>query len=162
MKTLLIFRHAKSDWNDPSLPDKERPLNPRGKQDAPKMGRLLRKQGLLPDIVLCSNAKRARRTLELASDAAAYRGETLYLDSLYAAPPQAYLKALAKLGERHDLVMVVGHNPGLEELLALLTGETQALPTAAIAQVELPIKSWEELGKGEPGRLVELWKPKGL
>lgn len=162
MKTLLILRHAKSDWGDPSLEDHDRPLNARGKRDAPRMGELLRRQNLLPDLILCSTAKRARQTVKLLTEAAGYTGEVSYLESLYAAPPSAYLKACAGLPEEIQTVMVVGHNPGLEELLAGLSGEHLALPTAALAEVELPIARWQELQQPVRGRLLHLWRPKEL
>jgi phosphohistidine phosphatase len=162
MKTLLIFRHAKSDWGDASLADHDRPLNKRGREDAPRMGALLRQESLNPDLVLCSTAKRARKTAELALEEAGYASEIRFLEDFYAAPPQVYFKALAQLPDPVDLVMVVGHNPGLEELLARLTGELQALPTAALAQVELPIDRWDQLNPQTRGKLVELWKPKEL
>lgn len=162
MKTLLILRHAKSDWSDSSLSDHDRPLNDRGKHDAPRMGELLRRQNLLPDLILSSTAKRARQTTRLLSEAAGYSGEIQWLESLYAAPPSAYLKACSGLPDSVQTVMVVGHNPGLEELLAGLTGELQSLPTAALAEVELPIESWQELRNPVRGRLLHLWKPKAL
>lgn len=162
MKTLLILRHAKSDWDDPALADHDRPLNARGKRDAPRMGEVLRREGLAPEAILCSSAKRARKTAELVSEAAGLEGEPQLLDELYAAAPSAYLKACAGLGEDIDTAMVVGHNPGLEELLEMLTGELLPLPTAALAQVELPIANWAELRKRVRGRLVNLWRPKEL
>ncbi len=162
MKTLLILRHAKSSWKDETLPDHERPLNKRGKQSAPLMGELIRREGLLPDFVLCSTAKRARQTADLVAEASDYQGEIEYLRELYAAPPQAYLQALSKLDDRYERVMVVGHNPGLEELLQALTGEMQPLPTAALAQVELPIQQWAEVKSVRRGKLVEIWRPKEL
>lgn len=162
MKTLLILRHAKSSWKDETLPDHERPLNKRGKQSAPLMGELIRREGLLPDLILCSTAKRARQTADLVAEASAYQGEIQHSRELYAAPPQAYLQALSQLEDQYERVMVVGHNPGLEELLQALTGEMQPLPTAALAQVDLPIESWAELKSLRRGRLVEIWRPKEL
>jgi phosphohistidine phosphatase len=167
MKTLLILRHAKSSWKDESLPDHERPLNKRGKQDAPRMGKLLRDEGLIPDLILSSDARRARATIELVAQECHYDGEILFLRELYAAEPEAYLEALAQQGGDAASVMIVGHNPGLEELLEELTGERLPLPTAALAQVALPIEHWSELGANArddmpQGKLVNLWRPKDL
>lgn len=164
MKTLLILRHAKSSWKDEDLPDHERPLNRRGQADAPQVGSYLRQQGLLPDLILCSTAKRARATAELMSEALGYRGELRLAPEFYAAPPEAYLQALAGLPDDEAMVMVVGHNPGLEELVHRLTGEYQPMPTAALAQVQLPIERWAELSPQaaprRPGRLAAIWRPK--
>jgi phosphohistidine phosphatase len=162
MKTLLILRHAKSSWDDLSQDDHERPLNSRGRKDAPRIGELLKKQDLLPDLILSSTAARARATAELAADEAGYSGEIRFSHSLYASGPQAFLSALASLAQEYSCVMIVGHNPGLEELIYTLTGEVHPLPTAALAQVELPIQDWEELNAAPQGRLVKLWKPKEL
>ncbi|MCL4559947.1 MAG: histidine phosphatase family protein [Chloroflexi bacterium] len=162
MKTLLIFRHAKSDWGDPGLPDADRPLNKRGKRDAPRMGRLMRSEGLLPDIILVSSAKRARQTVEAAAEAAAYQGEEEIHPEFYMAGPDAYLQAVSDLDDRIRCAMVVGHNPGLEELLAGVTGTGEGLPTAALARVDLPIDHWKDLRPGVAGRLVHIWRPKEL
>ena len=162
MKTLLIFRHAKSSWDDPNLPDQERPLSPRGRKDAPRVGKLLHKQELLPDLVLCSSALRTRQTAELALKEAGYTREVRVVDELYAAAPEAILEALATLPDAVQRVMVIGHNPGLEELLFYLTGERQPLPTAALAQIDLPIQSWSEMRAAPKGVLVGIWRPKEL
>jgi phosphohistidine phosphatase len=167
MKTLLILRHAKSSWKDDTLPDHDRPLNKRGKADAPRMGKLLRDEDLLPDLILSSDAHRARATAELVAEEIHYEGEIAFLRDLYAAEPEAYLDALKRLGGEAACVMVVGHNPGLEELLQELTGEYQPLPTAALAQVSLPMSHWSELvadleAAGMQGKLVNLWNPKDL
>jgi phosphohistidine phosphatase len=167
MKTLLILRHAKSSWKDDALPDHDRPLNKRGKADAPRMGKLLRDEDLVPDLILSSDARRARATAELAAEESHFEGEITFLRDLYAAEPEAYLDALAQMGGEAACVMVVGHNPGLEELLQELTGEYQPLPTAALAQVSLPLDRWSDLSAepeaaGVQGKLVNLWNPKDL
>jgi phosphohistidine phosphatase len=162
MKTLLILRHAKSSWEASNLDDHERPLSKRGRADAPRMGKLLHKQNLLPDLILCSSAERARTTTELVAEAASYKGETMLSRDLYAAPPQAYLDALSKVPDQFKRVMLVGHNPGLEQLLYLLTGQPETLPTTALAQVDLPIDKWGELSKEAKGTLMNIWRPKEL
>ncbi len=160
MKTLFILRHAKSGWDEPDLPDHERPLNKRGKADAPRVGEWLRAEGLLPDLIISSTAKRARHTAELVIEGCNYRRDLLLLRELYAAPPVAYLNALAKVSDECQRVMVVGHNPGIEDLLKLLTGENQPMPTAALAQVSLPIERWGGLDINTRGDLVQIWRPK--
>ncbi|MBN2549242.1 MAG: histidine phosphatase family protein [Anaerolineales bacterium] len=162
MKMLLIFRHAKSSWDDPGLDDHERPLNKRGRQDAPRMGQLIREEELQPDLILCSTAKRARSTAELAAKEAGYQGEIRPLDELYAAPAEAYLRVLAGISEKFDCVMLVGHNPGLENLLTLLSGRVEPLPTAALAHVRLDVRSWSDITLRTSGELIQVWRPKDL
>lgn len=162
MKTLLILRHAKSSWRDSELADHDRPLNKRGKQDAPRIGNLLRREDLVPDLIVSSSAKRAHKTAELVIEASGYEGELRLDDELYAADPEGILDALQSLADDYERVMVIGHNPGLEELLELLTGEWQRLPTAALAQVKLRLDSWQDLEEDTQGKLVNLWLPRQL
>ena len=162
MKTLLILRHAKSSWKDSSLADHDRPLNKRGKQDAPRMGKFLRKQGLVPDKIISSTAKRARKTATAVAKAAQYEGKVELTQAFYHAGPGAYLAALCDLSDDYQRVMVVGHNPGMEELVAILTGRMETMSTAAIAHVALPIEGWQELDYEVQGELLHLWHPKEL
>ena len=99
MKTLLVLRHAKSSWKEDRLPDRERPLNKRGREDAPKMGKLLRKHDLLPDLVLSSAAQRARLTAELVIEESGYDGEFELKEELYSFDVEPYLKALTKVAD---------------------------------------------------------------
>lgn len=162
MKSLLILRHAKSSWKEVGLSDHDRPLNKRGRHDAPKMGRLIRQKGLAPQLIICSGAKRARETVERVIEACGCKGELRFSEELYAAGPEAYIKVLKELDDRYERVMVVGHNPGLEELLEVLTAEEHLLPTAALAQLALPIKKWRELDDSTEGDLIKLWAPRQL
>jgi phosphohistidine phosphatase len=159
MKTLLILRHAKSAWDEPGVADHDRPLSKRGKRDAPRMGQLLRDEELVPDLILSSTAKRARRTAQLVAETCGYEGDIELDESLYLADPEAYLEALADLPDAVQRVMVVGHNPGLEELLEALTGEAEPLPTAALAEVALSIAHWGQ-AKAAQGQLVNVWLPR--
>ena len=162
MKTLLVLRHAKSSWDDPALDDHERPLNERGRRDAPRMGELVRGYGLMPDVVISSDAVRARLTAEAVVKAARYAGEILLDPNLYMAGPADILSLLRTVREKAETVMIVGHNPGLEELVAQLTGDRQDLPTAALAQIVLPIDRWRDLKPSTRGTLVRHWRPKEL
>lgn len=163
MKTLLVLRHAKSSWADQGLSDHERPLNDRGRRDAPRMGRLLRDEGVRPDLVVSSDAVRARRTAEAVSHAAGYEGEIVLDPRLYGASPGEIVGVLRTVEPAAArTVMIVGHNPGLEELVAQLTGEPQEFPTAALAQIALPIDEWRELTLSARGGLIALWRPKEL
>lgn len=162
MKTLLILRHAKSSWKDDTLPDHDRPLNKRGKQDAPRMGKLLQEKGLVPDLIISSTAKRARKTAEMVAEESGYEGEIQLERDLYAFEPTAYLEELAQIEDHFQTILIVGHNPGLEELVEQLTGEFARLPTAALAQVSLPVESWSDLDEETQGQLSNLWRPKEL
>ena len=162
MKTLLVLRHAKSSWDDPALDDHERPLNTRGRRDAPRMGEFVREYGLIPDVVISSDALRARLTAESVAEAAGYTGEIVLDSRLYMAGPADILSLLPRVRENAETVMIVGHNPGLEQLVEQLTGERQDLPTAALAQIGLPIDEWRDFKRWMRGTLVGLWRPKEL
>jgi phosphohistidine phosphatase len=161
MKTLLLMRHGKSSWKDSSLPDYERPLKKRGKKDSEKMGKLLKKENILPSLILCSGAKRARQTAEILMEESHFPGKIKYLDSFYMSEPEAYVEKLKTLSEVPS-VMIIAHNPGLETFLQMLVEEIDSLPTAAIAQLELPINDWKEMDENTHASLINLWKPREL
>ena len=161
MKTLLILRHAKSSWNNANLSDHDRPLNERGKLDAPRVGEILKEHHLIPDLIITSTAEGALATAEAAAIHSDYASEIKIERRFYHAPPSTYLAVLRELGDGPDRVMVVGHNPGLEDLVSHLTGESEFMPTAALAQVELSITRWSSLNETTQGKLAFLWRPKG-
>ena len=162
MKTVLILRHTKSSWSNPGLADIDRPLNKRGLRDAPRMGQLLRDEDLLPDLIITSTARRALMTVEALVDASGYDGEVHLTNDFYHASTEAFLAILSQVPDDYQRVMVVGHNPGLEALLDVLTGEYLRMPTAALTQVSLPIQSWAQAGDDIRGVLVDFWRPKEL
>ena len=160
MKTLLLLRHAKSSWKDAARADHDRPLNKRGKAEALRVGQWLRQQSLVPDLILASTAKRARRTAERVAEASGYAGEVQREADLYPGDPEDYLDALQGVADEYDCVLVVGHNPGLEEFLELLTRSQELMPTAALAHISLPIEHWQQLTSMTKGLLVNLWRPR--
>jgi len=160
MKTLLILRHAKSSWKKPDLPDHDRPLNKRGKKEAPKVGQYLKEKDLVPDLILCSTARRAMETAQAVADACGFEGKVDYQKDLYLSEPAIYLDILHCLPDEARRVMVVGHNPDVEELLTMLTEVDEHLTTSALAVVDLPISSWEELNEATDGKLQILWVPR--
>jgi phosphohistidine phosphatase len=162
MKRLLVLRHAKSSWKNPELADHDRPLNKRGKRDAPRIGRLLRQEGLVPDLIVSSTAARARKTAKHVAAECGSAGGVELTRRLYMSGAREYLRVLGEVGGDHRSVMVVGHNPDVEELVRVLTGADETMPTAALALIELPLDSWRELAPGSRGRLMELWRPKEL
>jgi len=160
MKTLLLLRHAKSSWKDDSLDDHDRPLNARGKKEAPKIGQLLLAEHLLPDVILSSDAKRCRRTVEKVCESAGYRGETILSSELYLANPATYFRALARLPDEVSRVLVVGHNPGMEELVETLIERYEPMTTAALAHIRLTaLDRWGAIDSTMRGELVKLWQP---
>ena len=144
MRILTLVRHAKSDWKDTSLSDKERPLNRRGERDAPKMGRRLVKHGIRPSLIIASPAVRAWTTAKIIARKISYpaeflqREETLYLASL-----NELLDAVAAQDDGFKSLMVVGHNPGLTDFANFLVpGLTNNLPTAGVVSVQFEGDDW--------------------
>lgn len=162
MKTLLLMRHAKSSWKHPDLPDQDRPLNKRGEKDAPRMGKFIREKELIPQVILASPAKRVTQTVDGMLEKMAFKGKVEYIDSLYLAEPSAYLSTLQTISDKFERVLVVGHNPGLEGLLQILSGKVESLPTASLAHLILPIEHWTDLKEDTRGELVERVKPRDL
>src|SRR3954467_4730312 len=139
MKTLLLLRHAKSSWKEPNLSDFERPLNKRGLKTAPLMGRFLRRKKLKPDLIVSSPAERARQTTALVIEAMRLDVELKHDERIYEASVARLLEVISQIAESANLLLLVGHNPGLEELLEILTGEARQFSTAALAQITLDI-----------------------
>lgn len=162
MKTLLVLRHAKSSWNNGGLADHDRPLNERGRQDAPRMGRLLRSEDLTPGLILSSSAVRAATTAALVAEACGYEDVIIVTRDLYLAAPEDYIMALHEWAGDHDIVMVVGHNPGVEELVQLFTDEDEGMSTGALAQIALPAVSWQQVSLDTEGKLLNFWRPREL
>lgn len=162
MKTLLILRHGKSSWKDVTLADHDRPLKKRGRESAERMGRFLRESNLLPDRILTSSATRATETARLVTSTAQFDDEMEVVPDLYHADPTALTLILSRVPDSYNRLLIIGHNPGLEDWLAKLTGYAKAFPTAALAQIELPVKSWIELSLDTRGTLQGLWRPKEI
>ena len=162
MKTLLVLRHAKSSWNNAGMSDHERPLNKRGKADAPRMGKLIKREELTPDLIISSTANRALMTAERVALAADYEEVIETNRNFYLAPPEVYIHFLNSVPNDKERVMVVGHNGGVEDLINVLTGTWEQMPTAALAQISLPINDWSELSEETKGKLINHWIPKHL
>jgi phosphohistidine phosphatase len=160
MKTLLLMRHAKSSWKDPKLADFDRPLNKRGKKDAPLMGRFLLSIDMVPQHVLCSAANRAVATTKAVTENCKYKGVVEYSKALYMADPTTLIEYLRQVDNQHHRLLLVNHNPALESLLHYLSREIEAMPTAAVAHIALPIKKWKSLELDTLGQLENLWKPR--
>jgi phosphohistidine phosphatase len=158
MKSLLVLRHAKSDRHDSEVADHDRPLNERGRRDAGRMGQRLRDENLLPDLILTSTARRARETVELLVSASGYAGDVTAQATFYLAGPEQYLTAVSGVNDAHGRVMVVGHNPNLEQLVERLTGTVTTLATTTLVEIVLPIARWRELDGETRGELRGVWR----
>ncbi|EHK57070.1 SixA phosphatase family protein [Allomesorhizobium alhagi] len=170
MKRLLLLRHAKSSWDDPALADFDRPLAPRGRKAAPLMGRELAARDWLPQLALVSPAARSRETWELVAAALPGSVSADFPDLLYDATPEDVLSEIRRTPKAIKTLLVLGHNPGLEDLAKRLAGansEKKALqqlrekfPTAALARFDFDGK-WEKLRFGD-ARLTHCLRPRDL
>ena len=161
MKTLFLLRHAKSSWKDDTLNDFERPLKKRGLADAQLIGKLIRQRDLPLDLVISSAAERARQTTHLVLMSADRQVETKFDERLYEAGMRRLLTLVSRLDNQANAVMLVGHNPGFEELLKTLTGEVHAMSTAALAGIEFEVDDWSQI-KARMGKLTLFITPKEL
>lgn len=162
MKTLLLMRHAKSSFKDEHLKDRERPLSKRGIRQATAMGELIMDRELVPQLLLSSTVVRACQTAQIVSQACQFRGREILLENLFMAEPAVLLDMLKLISDDNERVLIIGHNPGMEGLLQRLTGRVEALGTAAVAYLVLPIRSWREISHDSIAELVELWEPRML
>jgi phosphohistidine phosphatase len=165
-RRLLLIRHAKSSWEDASLSDRERPLAGRGRKAAERMGAHLRNEGLRPDVVLCSPSRRTRETLELLEFPGA---EVTYLDELYGASAHVLLAGAREVRDDAEVVAVVGHNPGIQDLSIELASDDaaagavrlrQKFPTCAVAIFDVD-GAWHDVATGRV-RLASFVVPKDL
>ena len=171
MRSLLLMRHAKSSWDDPLLPDHDRPLAPRGLRDAPRIGRWLVREGHLPDRILCSSARRAQQTCEAVRAEIPSAPEPVFLPQLYEfGRISPLLDAIASHGGDARTLLVIGHNEALHDLarhLAAIGSEYamrelyQKFPTAAVAILDLDGENWPT-ALARLGRLVRFMRPKKL
>jgi phosphohistidine phosphatase len=167
MKRLYLLRHAKSSWKDVSLADHDRPLAPRGGRASKSMARHLRDRGIEPDLVLCSTARRARETLDRIAPALGTTAIEIE-PGLYGASAHGLLGRLHDVPDEIESVMLIGHNPAMEELAIDLARPSAAasdlaakFPTGALAVLTFTASTWRELGDGT-AELVELVKPRDL
>jgi len=167
---LMLLRHAKSDWSQPGLGDRARPLNPRGRKAAPKVGAYMARHALVPDLVVTSTATRVRETLDLVLPAFKRPPKVKHDARVYEAESDALLDVLKETPFEIQSLLLVGHNPGLAELAELLiaSGKTEArtrlaakFPTAALAVIDFAGDDWGKL-RPRSGRLERFIVPKGL
>lgn len=159
MRTLYLLRHAKSSWKDSSLLDIERPLKRRGRKASEIIGGFLKKEKITPDLVLSSSAVRARETAEIVIKTSKISTELRFDERIYEASPSRLLDVVRQIEKSKKTVLLIGHNPGLEEFLHLLTGATETMPTATISKVVLQASSWAATDE-QDGMLEWIVKPK--
>ena len=161
MKTIYLLRHAKSSWKDESLSDIERPLNGRGKKAAETMGAFLKREKILVDLVLSSSAVRARQTIDRVLVAANIVTDVRFDERIYEAGVQRLVEIVRQIENGKRNVVLVGHNPGFEELLEWLTGTIERMQTGALAKIGLKTSSWNSVSE-KSGTLEWIVRPKQL
>ena len=160
MRTLYLLRHAKSSWKDASLSDFERPLKRRGREAAQLVGERLAKEKLKNPVLICSPAMRARETAELVLKSSKLRVEERWDERIYEASLRDLLQVVSEIPDDKKVAILIGHNPGFEELLAFLTGESRRMPTAALAKIMFDV-SWKDI-EARSGKLDWFVTPKEL
>ena len=162
MKTLYLVRHAKSSWKFPELDDFDRPLNRRGKRDAPEMGRRLQKQGIRPDLIVSSPAKRARKIAQAIAKAVGYSASAIaFHPEVYEASVDSLVALLRATDDQVAVLMLVGHNPELTDLANHLTPHAiDNVVTSGIVAVEFSAERWAEVGQRGQGQFLWYDYPK--
>ncbi|TWU36602.1 phosphohistidine phosphatase [Novipirellula aureliae] len=164
-KRLLLMRHAKSDWGDAGLTDHQRPLNKRGRRDAPAMGQWLVENDCCPTRILCSSAVRTRETFDRLQPQLEAKPDVFYSDLLYGATAETLARVVRREGDNATSLMVIAHNPGISELVSCLAGEYIGMSTAAIAVFESPVDSWDDFKFDKhcvPMKMIQFMRPKEL
>lgn len=150
MKKLLIIRHAKSDWDNPRMPDFDRPLNQRGERNAPEMAERLLKKNLIPDLMISSPARRAITTAAIFGEVLGFKKkDILQEEAIYEASAQSLLRTINKFDNQHQFIAMFGHNPGLTDLaLNLCECDIYNLPTCGVIMFEFPFDDWKMVSNG--------------
>jgi phosphohistidine phosphatase len=162
LRRLIVLRHAKSAWDTDAPTDHARPLNGRGRRDAPRVGKALSELGWIPDRVYCSDAQRTRETWALVKGALTGVKRVRYSASLFHASIGAVRRLVVDTKERHQTVMVIGHNPGWEEVVLSLSGEHVTLTTCNAALLDIEADDWASAIARDDWRLVDVIRPKDL
>jgi phosphohistidine phosphatase len=161
MRTLYLLRHAKSSWKDETLRDFDRPLKGRGRKAAQLVGQVLAEEKLESPLVISSPAVRARETTELVLESAGLKVKPRFEERIYEADVRTLLAIVKAIPDSSGVALIVGHNPGFENLLDYLTGDSRHMPTAALAKIEFDVESWSEVAE-ESGRLELFVTPREL
>lgn len=159
VRTLLLMRHAKSSWRDPGIDDHERPLVGRGQRAVSYMVEAFEESELRVSLVLSSTARRAVETANLLIAGLSFEGPLELTRRLYLAEAATYLDVLAELAPGTDDVLVIGHNPGISDLVERLTRQEVDMPTASVAKIELELNDFADIDVKTQGRLVMFSRP---
>jgi phosphohistidine phosphatase len=154
-KKLLLLRHAKSSWDDPNLSDYDRPLNNRGKQNASSMGNFLKKENLVPDLIISSPAIRANKTADIIAKKSGYDKKILESKVLYAATIDDYTDVIQNIKNEYNLVLLIGHNPTIEDVVERIVAERYVMKTCSLAYIDLAIDSWNKFDYDIESKLIE-------
>ncbi len=150
MKTLLLIRHAKSSWTDPDMDDFDRPLNKRGKVNAPEMAERLKQRGVLPELLIASPAKRTKSTAKIMAKEWNYpRQAILFEEELYLCYASTFLKVITRIDDDFDAVAIFAHNPGITDFANYLTEEIRIdnVPTTGIFAIQADTNSWTDFDR---------------
>ena len=174
MKRLVLLRHAKTVPQGLGIDDHERELLARGREDAPRIGRYIREQGHAPDLILSSTSLRTVQTVELVTDAIGGVQRIDYLEALYLAEPEVIVSIARLAADKVKCLMIVGHNPGMEQVASLLAREPvkrkerdrfdlieEKFPTAALAVLDFDVARWRDIAPGH-GMLADFVRPRDL
>ena len=159
MKKLIIIRHAKSDWNDTALDDFDRPLNQRGIDNAPFMGKKLKEKKISPDLIISSPALRAITTAELIAKEVEYTDTIVQNQYIYEAYVNTLQDIVSYIPDTNDTVFLIGHNPGVSALAYMLCNLKESIPTSATVEIDFDCNSWMDVSK-ENGTLISYDFPK--
>jgi phosphohistidine phosphatase len=156
MKSLLLLRHAKTSDNNASISDGMRPLSDSGKYDVYKMSKFLKNNKLIPSLIISSSAKRAKDTSNLLAESIGYNKDILLSELLYKTNAKHYINVISKISNNINMVLLVGHNPILENLIELITNELIIMETCSLVHILLPMTTWIEIKKNPKGKLIKL------
>jgi len=160
MKTLLLMRHAKSSWKEPTRADFDRPLSRRGRKAAQRMGRLMLAGNLLPNAILCSPAARSRETCLLLQQEWTFDRNVDWNPALYHCPATRLCEILRTANSAAECLLVIGHNPGLADFLFATVQFEESFPTGALAQLSVELDSWSEFHPETVINLEDIWRPR--
>ena len=159
MKKIYLIRHAKSSWSDFDLDDFDRPLNKRGRDNAPFMGKLLKDKNIMPDIILSSPALRAKTTAEIISKEVKYSKVIVFDKKMYESSDATLHQILTKLDNKNGVAFLVAHNPGLNMLAEYYVDFYQNIPTCGVIEIEFDCDKWKDIGPSN-AKLISFEYPK--
>lgn len=162
MKTLLLMRHAKSSWANEGTPDFQRPLNSRGERDAPRIGKWIQKSGYRPEKLLSSSSVRTRETAALVLPELKPAPSVEFFDDLYHADVPTLTGVIQRADPQIEMLMVLAHNPGMEQMISSLKGQFEELPTSGLAVFQLDILGWDTFHANTPVKLLACVTPRDL